>query len=398
MQPPPQALSDFSLLPLKAGDHLWRSTVDGRPEHALYVGQFILAPPGCESEAKDASLVSPPGPVPQSVLMFSPVASRPGSCAVVRISLEEFVRGAMTMEGEATTEGRVAHSPSVRLYTRRPRGRLAAVNRGLSAVGSICDAAVLKALPALLPWWAIFDEKESFQPGLCQTRAFAKNYKLVARDKDAPVQLSLMSAILTGGAVVRQGRVVLRGARLMQALRLSRAATAGWANMGGFVGQALASNMLDDGEASTAVATAAGGWAGGMAGSGLAAAAASTMGVEVLGAGSLTGGLVLCSAAGAAGAVAGASLAYAAKKIVEPSSPGVDRTSEYYDCPLRLVGGADDVFDLCGAALEFPPEDASPAASKTAKPGAEEETVQRVAVAGWYAVRATSDDLQRLGS
>eukprot|EP00971_Amphidinium_carterae_P346291 6487642-Amphidinium_carterae.2 len=67
----------------------------------------------CETETSDSSLVSPPGPIPQSVLMFSPGSlaacalhvpddgqrgskwelpdpdsSRPGSLAVVRVSLE----------------------------------------------------------------------------------------------------------------------------------------------------------------------------------------------------------------------------------------------------------------------------------------------------------------------
>ena len=33
--------------------------------------------------------------------------------------------------------------------------------------------------------------------------------------------------------MVTRGRVVLRGVRLMKALRLTKAATAGWANLGG---------------------------------------------------------------------------------------------------------------------------------------------------------------------
>ena len=46
--------------------------------------------------------------------------------------------------------------------------------------------------------------------------------------------------------------------------------------------QAIAGSLLDDGDTTTAVATAAGGWAGGLAGSGVAAAAASTIGIEAM--------------------------------------------------------------------------------------------------------------------
>ena len=50
--------------------------------------------------------------------------------------------------------------------------------------------------------------------------------------------------------------------------------------------------------------------------------------------------------------MAGASLAYAAKKALDKSpGPGPDRTAEYHDCPLRLLGSAGDVFDLFDATL-----------------------------------------------
>eukprot|EP00435_Cladocopium_sp_Y103_P017222 s4593_g4.t1 len=150
-------------------------------------------------------------------------------------------------------------------------------------------------------------------------------------------------------SVMRHGRVVLRGIRLVKALRLGKAAGAvaaastSWANLGGFVGQAIAGSLLDDGDTTTAVATAAGGWAGGLAGSGVAAAAASTLGIEALGAGSVAGGLMVCGSLSAVGAVAGAGLAFAVKRLVaDQAGAQADRTSEYYDCPLRLLGSADD--------------------------------------------------------
>lgn len=65
--------------------------------------------------------------------------------------------------------------------------------------------------------------------------------------------------------------------------------------------EAIAGSLLDDGDATTAVATAAGGWAGGLAGSGVAAAAASSLGIEALGAGSMAGGLVVCGSLSAMG-------------------------------------------------------------------------------------------------
>merc|ERR1712203_1327842 len=91
----------------------------------------------------------------------------------------------------------------------------------------------------------------------------------------------------------------------------------------------------------------------------MGAAAMSTVGVVALGAGSVTGGLVVSSALAASGAVAGAGLAYAAKKALDSrqQSGPPDRTAEYHDCGLRLIGGAGDVFDLFNASLEFPPED-----------------------------------------
>eukprot|EP00439_Symbiodinium_sp_Y106_P085592 s258_g29.t1 len=148
------------------------------------------------------------------------------------------------------------------------------------------------------------------------------------------------------------------------ALRVGKAAGAlasagtSWANLGGFVGQAIAGSLLDDGNSTTAMATAAGGWAGGLAGSGVAAAAASSLGIEALGAGSVAGGLVVCGSLSAVGAVAGAGLAFAVKRLlVADKGAQPDRSAEYFDCPLRLLGSADDVFHLFGASLEFPPED-----------------------------------------
>ena len=151
-------------------------------------------------------------------------------------------------------------------------------------------------------------------------------YKLLPRG-DAPVQSSVTSAVLAGGAVVQKGRVVLRGVKLVKALRLTRVAAAGWANLGGFVGQAIASSILDDGNTGTSVATAAGGWAGGLAGGGVAAAAASSIGMEALGGGYVAGGLVVCGSISALGAVAGAGLAFGAKKALEAPSSGPDRHS-----------------------------------------------------------------------
>merc|ERR1712217_710138 len=106
----------------------------------------------------------------------------------------------------------------------------------------------------------------------------------------------------------------------------------------------------------------------------------STLGVEALGAGSVTGGLVVCSAISASGAVAGAGLAYAVKKAVDKRQSGPqDRTAEYHDCALRLIGGAGDVFELFDASLEFPPEDAG-------------DGGELIPTAGWYAVRVSSGE------
>mmetsp|Transcript_59910 Transcript_59910/g.188123 ORF Transcript_59910/g.188123 Transcript_59910/m.188123 type:complete len:389 (-) Transcript_59910:38-1204(-) len=324
--------------------------------------------------------------LPQSVIAVLP-ASGSGSASIARMPLADFVAGLAdgSPQGSPGAAARAADQETVvRLYTRRPRGRCEAISRALGVIGARVDGAALAAFPEMLPWWAVFDEAATLQPGLCATRARAVRYKLTPRG-DAPVQPAVMSAVLAGGAVVRKGRVVLRGVRLMKALRLTRAATAGWASIGGFVGQAIAASVLDDGDTGTAVATAAGGWAGGLAGGGVAAAAASTLGVEALGAGSIAGGLVVCSSLSAAGAVAGAGLAYAAKKAIERRGGASDRTAEYHDCCLRLVGGAGDVFDLFDATLEFPPEDAGEGLA-----GA--EAGERLAAAGWYAVRVAPGD------
>lgn len=303
--------------------------------------------------------------------------------------------GEMVIEGNFREEGPNEHAGPVhrqlkrqraivRLYTRRPRSRRAAIVRALEVTGTRVDCAALTAFPELLPWWAIFDETDILQPGLCATRARALRFRLTPRG-DTPVQPTLLWAILAGGAVVRKGRVVLRGVKLMKALRLTRAAGAGWAGLGGFVGQTIAASILDDGSTGTSVATAAGGWAGGLAGSSVAAAAASTMGVEALGGGSVAGGLVVCSSLSAAGAIAGAGLAaYAAKRALDGPNRR-DRTSEYHDCPLRLVGDADDVFKLFDATLEFPPEDGS-----TEDANGTGIAEGRLSAVAWYAVGVSS--------
>lgn len=404
---------DLSLLPLKAGDHLCRPASGGRAVHGLYVGQYTLdrAPP--VGEAASELLLVPGGAQGEAAAAAAPphsvlvVRSEGGSSGVVALTtLADFVGlGAAapgcTMKAEEERLGMPTET-TVRLYTRRPRGRRAAVARGLKAVGVRVDGTAVAAFPELLPWWAIFDESETFQPGLCATRARAVRYRLTPRG-DAPVQASVTNAVLAGGTVVQKGRVVLRGLRLMRALRLSKAAVSGWASLGGMVGQTIAANLLDDGRACTSAATTAGGWAGGLAGGGLAAAAASSVGMETLGAGSLAGGLVVCGSMSAVGAVAGAGLAYAAKKVMETPSSGQDRTAEYHDGVLRLVGEPGDVFHLFDAALEFPAEDdeeeqADGSAGAASTDGSDSEAPrptrpakpahsERLPVAGWYAVR-----------
>mmetsp|Transcript_91681 Transcript_91681/g.262636 ORF Transcript_91681/g.262636 Transcript_91681/m.262636 type:complete len:431 (-) Transcript_91681:37-1329(-) len=335
----------LSLLPLKPGDHLWRAAPEGSGTwHALYIGQFILVP--SEDGAKLA-LASGKGAeaLPQSVLIVMP-AGLPGAGTIARLPLVEFAgRGPSGASDGA----------NVRLFTHRPRGRREAVSRALRVCGTRVDLTTITSFPELLPWWSIFDDQEVLQPGLCATRAKAVRYRLSPKG-DEPVSAALMNAVLTGGAVVRKGRVVLKGVRLMKVLRLTKAAGVGWANLGGFVGQAIAASILDDGDTGTALATTAGGWAGGIAGGG----AAAMVGVESLGAGSIFGGLVVCSSMSAVGAVAGAGLAYAAKKAIDRQTACAEvvRSAEYYDCGLRLIGDADDVFNLFDATLEFPPEDA----------------------------------------
>ncbi|CAE8672240.1 unnamed protein product [Polarella glacialis] len=166
--------------------------------------------------------------------------------------------------------------------------------------------------------------------------------------EDSVVPPALLDAVLTG-------RVVLRGVRLVKALRLGRATSAvaaaasvsaSWANLGGFA----------------------------------------------LGAGSLAGGLVVCSSLSAVGAVAGAGLAYAVKRLLAPEASSVsgaapERTAEFYDCPLRLLGSADDVFHLFGASLEFPPEDGLFGEGGGEGVGGETPPAdERLIAAGWYAV------------
>ncbi|CAE8713139.1 unnamed protein product, partial [Polarella glacialis] len=226
-----------------------------------YVGQFVLTPG--EDGATTLSLPAGADSIPQSV-----IAVRSG--AVVRLSLAEFVGVSLALaelraESAAQNSETSVHSAAataVRLYTRRPRGRRAAVARALGAVGMQVEAAALAGLPELLPWWAIFDEAATLQPGLCATRSRATRYRLSPKAEDSVVPPALLDAVLTGGAVVRRGRVVLRGVRLVKALRLGRATSAvaaaasvsaSWANLGGFVGQAIAGSLLDDGDAGTAV-------------------------------------------------------------------------------------------------------------------------------------------------
>ncbi|CAE7367287.1 unnamed protein product [Symbiodinium natans] len=371
-------------------DQLWRRVANGTCWHALYVGQFLLT--ACDDGAKLSILGEGSEQLPPCVVAIQFFEGSRGS--VCRIPLADFVDaskgpGDCADLDDCSSPARVtAADISVRLYTRRPRGRRAAVARALMAIGAQVDSAAVGSLPELLPWWAIFDEAESFQPGLCASRSRAVRYRLSPKAEGSTVPPQLLDAVLSGGAVVRQGRVVLRGLRLVKALRVGKAAGAlasagtSWANLGGFVGQAIAGSLLDDGNATTAMATAAGGWAGGLAGSGVAAAAASSLGIEALGAGSVAGGLVVCGSLSAVGAVAGAGLAFAVKRLVADQGAQPDRSAEYFDCPLRLLGSADDVFHLFGASLEFPPEDG------VVLSGEAEET-PRLAAAGWYAVRVS---------
>eukprot|EP00438_Fugacium_kawagutii_P018414 Skav227171 [mRNA] locus=scaffold1396:21758:22945:+ [translate_table: standard] len=378
--------SELSLLPLKPGDQLWRHLADGTCWHALYVGQFLLV---FAEDGATLALQSAEGETLPPCVVAVQVSGERG--AVTRLPLAEFVDpsfGPGEGEDACTSPTRVSAADiSVRLYARRPRGRRAAVARALTAIGTQVDQGALLGLPELLPWWAIFDESNDFQPGLCASRSRAVRYRLSLKAEGSTVPPQLLNAVLAGGAVMRHGRVVLRGIRLVKALRLGKAAGAlaaastSWTNLGGFVGQAIAGSLLDDGDTTTAVATAAGGWAGGLAGSGVAAAAASTIGIESLGAGSVAGGLMVCGSLSAVGAVAGAGLAFAVKRLVaDQAGSQADRTSEYYDCPLRLLGSADDVFHLFGASLEFPPEDG-------VSGDADVEDMPRVEAAGWYAVR-----------
>lgn len=378
--------ADLTLLPLKPGDHLWRPLPGGRTWHGLFIGQLMLMPVASSSEGivDGVQVLQPPGVVgdsfPPSVVIA--VSDLAGVASAARLPLADFV-APLPGEADHASSQVLAGTASVRLYTRRPRCRKEAVERALSMVGRRIDEGALRLFPELIPWWAIFDEAESFQPGLCQSRARAKRYRLAPRG-DAPASAAVVNAVLAGGAVVRQGRVVLRGVRLVRALRLTRAAAAGWTNLGGFVGERLASSLLDDGDAGTAVATAAGGWAGGLVGG----AAASAVGAEALGAGSVAGGLVVCGAAGAAGAVAGAGMAYAARKTLTKSvGSDADRSAEFHDCGLRLMGTADDIFNLFDATLEFPAEDVE---------GLTEDFGEgRFIAAGWYAVRVSPGDLPR---
>ncbi|CAK9002760.1 unnamed protein product [Durusdinium trenchii] len=251
---------DLSLLPLKPGDQLWRRLSDGTCWHALYVGQFLLV---FAEDGVTLTLQPAQGEIlPPCVVAVQ--ASEAGS-AVTRIPLTEFVDpscgpGDAKETEECTSPTRVSAADiSVRLYARRPRGRRAAVARALTAIGTQAelrpslavvrakhqaecrqvDRGALLGLPELLPWWAIFDESNDFQPGLCASRSRAVRYRLSPKAEGSTVPPQLLNAVLAGGAVMRQGRVVLRGIRLVKALRLGKAAGAvasastSWANLGG---------------------------------------------------------------------------------------------------------------------------------------------------------------------
>lgn len=79
------------------------------------------------------------------------------------------------------------------------------------------------------------------------------------------------------------------------------------------------------------------------------------------------------------------------RRALHRPQPNHDRGAGYYDCELRLLGSADDIFHLFDAALEFPPEDAG------VEDGAEPvvapvEATERLPAAGWYAVPVTPSD------
>ena len=81
-------------------------------------------------------------------------------------------------DGSPVSPARLAPADiSVRLYGRRPRGRRAAVARALTAIGHQVDHTALQQLTELLPWWAIFDESQDFQPGLSASRSRAVRYR-----------------------------------------------------------------------------------------------------------------------------------------------------------------------------------------------------------------------------
>ncbi|CAK9002762.1 unnamed protein product [Durusdinium trenchii] len=209
---------DLSLLPLKPGDQLWRRLSDGTCWHALYVGQFLLV---FAEDGVTLTLQPAQGEIlPPCVVAVQ--ASEAGS-AVTRIPLTEFVDpscgpGDAKETEECTSPTRVSAADiSVRLYARRPRGRRAAVARALTAIGTQVDRGALLGLPELLPWWAIFDESNDFQPGLCASRSRAVRYRLSPKAEGSTVPPQLLNAVLAGGAVMRQGRVVLRGIRLVKA-------------------------------------------------------------------------------------------------------------------------------------------------------------------------------------
>lgn len=221
----------------------------------------------------------------------------------------------------------------VRLYLNRPLKRLETVARALSLSGRVCgDAQAFEAgCREDFCWWALFDEAESFQPGLCATKRRAKRYRVI--QAAAPVRSALMLSLNRGTVVARRGRVLLRGAKLARALRVSKAAASGWTSLGGFFGQSLASMLLDDGDAATAAMTATGGWAGGLAGTSVA----TMCGAEALGFGSLTGGLMVSASIGCAGALAGAGVAYGLRRTLDTGDGKTDRSTSYHEGALRLL-------------------------------------------------------------
>ncbi|CAE7904641.1 unnamed protein product [Symbiodinium necroappetens] len=180
-------------------DQLWRRIADGTCWHALYVGQFLLT--ACEDGAELSIFGEGAEQLPPCVVAVQFLEGSRGS--VCRIPLADFVDaskgpGDCGDLDDCSSPARVtAADISVRLYTRRPRGRRAAVARALMAIGVQVDSAAISSQPELLPWWAIFDEAETFQPGLCTSRRRAVRYRLSPKAVEAFWQVTTMQADLT---------------------------------------------------------------------------------------------------------------------------------------------------------------------------------------------------------